>query len=196
MRNLFSRGEFNPGPTGRHRPGATPCGMFRTRSGWIVLTVLNHYWKRFTQDIGKPELARDPRFNPYTTRWDNRDQLEPIIQEWLLTFATREDALKFLIDRHYLAAPVADLSETVAMVKEEGRSALQTANVPGFGEVALPRVPYVFSETKVEFRPVFSLLGQDNRSILSECLGYSQQKLDELQVAGILIEDRHMKKTD
>ena len=33
------------------------------------------------------------------------------------------------------------------------------------------------------------MVGEDNRDILSQYLGYSEQKLDELQAAGILIED-------
>jgi len=195
MQHLFTYGDYNPGPMGRHRPGATPCELFRTRGGWIVLTVLNHYWKQFTKDIGKPELAKDPRFNPFNVRWDNRKELEPIIEEWLQTFPTREAALKFLTDRHYLAAPVMDLRDTVEMIKQEGRGALQNVDVPGYGEIPLPKVPYLFSETTVEFKPVLSLLGQDNRSILKQSLGYSDQKLDELQAAGILIEDTQMAKS-
>ncbi|HZY58138.1 MAG TPA: CoA transferase [Candidatus Binataceae bacterium] len=195
MQHMFTHGDHNPGPTGRHRPGATPCGLFKTRDGWIVLTVLNHYWKRFTRDIGKPELAKDPRFNPYYVRWDNRKELEPIIEEWLQSFGSRDEALKFLVDHHYLAAPVMDLRQTVEMIKQEGRGVLQNVEVPGYGEISLPRVPYLFSETKVEFKPILSLLGQDNRAILGESLGYNQQKLDELYAAGILIDDSEMPQT-
>jgi len=98
-------------------------------------------------------------------------------------------ALKFLLDRHYLAAPVLDLRQTVELIKREGRGALQNLNVPGYGEIPVPKVPYLFSETKVEFQPILSMVGEDNRDILSQYLGYSEQKLDELQAAGILIED-------
>jgi crotonobetainyl-CoA:carnitine CoA-transferase CaiB-like acyl-CoA transferase len=192
MQNVFTYGDYNPGPTGRHRPGATPCGLFRTRDGWIVLTVLNHHWKRFTREIGKPELGKDPRFNPFTARWENRKELEPIIEEWLLSFGTRDEVLKFLVDHHYLAAPVMDLSGAVEMIKKEGRGALQKLDVPGYGEIFLPKVPYLFSETKVEFQPILSLLGVDNRSILGERLGYGKEKLDELYAAGILIEDAEL----
>jgi CoA:oxalate CoA-transferase len=189
MQNRFTYGDYNPGPTGRHRPGATPCGLFRTRDGWVVLTVLNHHWKRFTREIGKPELGRDARFNPYYVRWENRRELEPIIEEWLQTFATRDEAVKWATDHHYLAAPVMDLNQTVDLIKQEGRGAVQNVEVPGYGEVALPKVPYLYSETKVEFKPILSLLGADNRSILREYLGYNQQKLDKLYDAGILIDD-------
>ena len=165
MQNLFTYGDYNPGPTGRHRPGATPCGLFRTPGGWIVLTVLNHQWERFTHDIGKPELLRDERFNPYQARWDNRRQLESIIEEWLQSLGTREEALNFLLQKHYLAAPVLDLSETVDLIKREGRGALQVVNIPGYGQISLPKAPYLFSDTKVEFKPILSMLGEHNREV-------------------------------
>src|SRR5215813_8649777 len=192
MQHLFTYGDYNPGPTGRHRPGATPCGLFQTRDGWIVFTVLNHQWERFAKDIGKPELLTDERFNPYSARWDNRHLLEPIIEEWFRSLGGREEVLKFLLDRHYLAAPVLDLRQTVDLIKREGRGALQNLNVPGYGDIPVPKVPYLFSETKVEFQPILSMVGEDNRDILSHYLGYSEQKLDDLQAAGILIEDREL----
>ena len=119
--------------------------------------------------------------------------LEPIIEEWFQSLGSREDVLKFLLERHYLAAPVLDLRQTVELIKGEGRGALQNLNVPGYGEIPMPKVPYLFSETKVEFQPILSMLGEDNRDILSQYLGYSEQKLDELQGAGILIEDSELR---
>jgi crotonobetainyl-CoA:carnitine CoA-transferase CaiB-like acyl-CoA transferase len=100
--------------------------------------------------------------------------------------------LKFLLDRHYLAAPVLDLRQTVDLIKGEGRGALQPLNVPGYGDIPLPKVPYVFSDTKVAFPPILSMVGEDNREILSHDLGYSEQQLDALQAAGILIEDAEL----
>jgi len=191
---LFTYGDYNPGPTGRHRPGATPCGLFRTRDGWIILTILNHQWERFANDMDKPELLTDARFNPYTARWDNRHALEVIVEDWLRSLGGRDDVLKFLLDRHYLAAPVQDLRETVEMIKREGRGALQNLNVPGYGDIPLPKVPYLFSETTVEFQPIMSMVGEDNRDVLRDFLGYSEQKLNELQASGILIEDHELAK--
>jgi crotonobetainyl-CoA:carnitine CoA-transferase CaiB-like acyl-CoA transferase len=156
------------------------------------LTVLNHQWERFAQDMGKPELLTDERFNPYTARWENRHALEPIIENWLRSLGSRDEVLKFLLDRHYLAAPVQDLRQTVELIKREGRGALQNLTVPGYGDIPLPKVPYVFSDTKVEFPPLLSMVGEDNREILSHYLGYSEEKLDALQAAGILIEDAEL----
>jgi crotonobetainyl-CoA:carnitine CoA-transferase CaiB-like acyl-CoA transferase len=192
MQHLFTYGDYDPGPTERHRPGATPCGLFRTRDGWIVLTVLNHQWECFAQDIGKPELLTDERFNPSSARWENRHALELILEERLRSLGSREEVLKFLLDRHYLAGPVLDLRQTVDLIRGEGRGALQNLHVPGYGDIPLPKVPYVFSETTVEFQPILSMVGEDNREILSHYLGYSEQQLDDLQAAGILIEDAEL----
>jgi CoA:oxalate CoA-transferase len=192
MQNLFTYGDYNPGPTGRHRPGATPCGLFRTRDGWIVFTVLNHQWERLAKDMGKPELLTDARFNPYTARWEHRHELELIIEDWFRSLGSREEVLKFLLDRHYLAAPVLDLRQTVDLIKGEGRGVLQNLNIPGYGDIPLPKVPYLFSDTKVEFQPILSMVGEDNREILSHYLGYSEEKLDDLQAAGILVEDAEL----
>src|SRR5262249_46407419 len=192
MQNLFTYGDYNPGPTGRHRPGATPCGLFQTGHGWIILTVLNHQWERFTRDIGKPELAVDDRFKTYYARWNNPPALAEIIEEWLRSIETRDATVKFLTDRHYLSAPVQDLREAVELIKHEGRGALQTVEVPGYGEIPLPKVPYRFSDTRVEFQPILSLAGEDNRQILREYLGYGDQRLDELEAAGILVEDSEL----
>ena len=149
MQHLFTYGDYNPGPTGRHRPGATPCGLFQTRDGWIVLTVLNHNWKRFTKDIGKPELVTDPRFNPYYVRWDNRKQLEPIIEEWFQSFASREEALKFLLDRHYLAAPVMDLRADGRDDQTGGaRGAAKRSTFRATGRSHCPRFPTCFPKPR------------------------------------------------
>jgi len=118
--------------------------------------------------------------------------LEPIIEEWFRSLGSREEVLKFLLDRHYLDAPVQDLRQTVELIKGEGRGALQHLNVPGYGDIPLPKVPYLFSDTKVEFPPILSMIGEDNRDILSLYLGYSEQQLDDLQATGILIEDAEL----
>ena len=36
------------------------------------------------------------------------------------------------------------------------------------------------------------MAGEDNRQILREYLGYSEQRLDELESAGILVEDSEL----
>jgi crotonobetainyl-CoA:carnitine CoA-transferase CaiB-like acyl-CoA transferase len=128
--------------------GATPCGLFQTRDGWIVFTVLNHQWERFAKDIGKPELLTDERFTPYSARWDNRHLLEPIIEEWFRSLGSREEVLEFLLDRHYLAAPVLDLRQTVELIKREGRGAL-----------SLPRRTATHPHPGRRFRPTSHLLG-------------------------------------
>ncbi len=129
-----------------------------------MLTVLNHHWKRFARDIGKPELGKDPRYNPYYVRWDNRKELEPIIEEWLLSFGSRDEAIKFLVDRHYMAAPVMDLRETVEMIEPEGRGVLQNVRGSGLWRnlTAQGSLPVFGDQGPIQTNPVAARAGQSD----------------------------------
>ena len=56
--------------------------------------------------------------------------------------------------------------------------------------MTLPKAPFHYSETPVEITPQFSLLGQDNESVLGKYLGYSPQRVAELTTGGMLGEDK------
>ena len=59
MQYVFTNGESIAFPTGAHRPGSMPCGMFRARDGYIVFTILQPQdWEWFITHIGHPEMAK------------------------------------------------------------------------------------------------------------------------------------------
>jgi crotonobetainyl-CoA:carnitine CoA-transferase CaiB-like acyl-CoA transferase len=66
---------------------------------------------------------------------------------------------------------------------------LQRLEVPGFGQVPLPRTPFHFSETPVEIPNHLALLGQDNESVLGDYLSYSKDKVEKLTGRGLLVRD-------
>jgi CoA:oxalate CoA-transferase len=67
MQYIFTNGEVITFPTGAHRPGSMPCGMFRASDGYIVFTILQpRDWEWFIARIGYPEMATD-------ARWDHPD---------------------------------------------------------------------------------------------------------------------------
>src|SRR5579859_457062 len=58
-----SHGEMKPKRTGLHYPALCPAGMFKGRTGYIfVFAWLDHHWAKLCEMMGRPELARDPRF--------------------------------------------------------------------------------------------------------------------------------------
>ncbi len=68
---------------GNRHPATIPSGPYRTKDGkWLVLAVGSDNCVRiFTQLIGRPELAEDPRFATPMARRTYREDIEVITQE-------------------------------------------------------------------------------------------------------------------
>ncbi len=96
-RYIISNGADNPMRTGAHLGGPTPCGIFKARDGYMIITVLAHHWENFANTIGKPELLTDPRFTPLAERAKHMPELNAIIEEGRLqSFPSRDEPLKIL----------------------------------------------------------------------------------------------------
>ena len=103
-----------------------------------------------------------------------------IIEEWLQTFPTRDEPIRLLQQNHFISAPVLDLPGVLNHPQMKARNTMQTVNVPGFGDIPLPKAPFHFSETPVEITPELSLLGQDNARVLGKYLGYTAEQVAQL----------------
>ena len=180
----------NPGPCGPHRDEATPCGIFKATGGFAIVVVLAHQWEGFCKLIGKPEMITNPRYATQDARNKNKLETVAIIEEWLQTFPNRDEPIKLLQEHHFISAPVLDLPGVINHPQMQARGIMQPMNVPGFGKMALPKAPFHYSETPVEITDQFSLLGEDNETVLGKYLDYAPQRVAELTLAGLLGEDR------
>src|SRR5438034_1047807 len=63
------------------RPDRTPsCAG---DDAWVSIAVGNQTeWEALCRTVGRPELAADPRFCAPGVRWQNQDQLRPVIEAW------------------------------------------------------------------------------------------------------------------
>ncbi|HEV3110078.1 MAG TPA: CoA transferase [Candidatus Binataceae bacterium] len=186
-RYIISNGADNPMRTGSHLSGPTPCGIFKARDGYMIITVLIHQWENFANTIGKPELLTDPRFNPPTERAKHMPELIAIIEQWLQSFPTRDEPLKLLAEHRVLSAPVLDIGEAMNHPQMKARGVMQPVDHPGVGPIPLPRAPFHVSGASVEIRARTPYLGEHNETVLARYLGYSTEKVAELTRAGVLI---------
>jgi len=186
-RYIISKGADNPMRTGSHLGGPTPCGIFKARDGYMIITVLAHHWENFVNTIGKPELLSDPRFTPLAERAKHMGELNAIIEEWLQSFPTRDEPLKILADHRILSAPVLDIGEAMNHPQMKSRGVMQQVDHPGVGPIPLPRAPFVVSGSSVDIRARTAFFGEHNEAVLSRYLGYSREKVAQLTRAGVLI---------
>ncbi len=77
-------------PRGAH-PSITPSQLQKTKDGWIFIMCQNpKFWELLTVGLGRPELARDPRFIDIPARLSNRDALIKVLDEAFMTKTTAE----------------------------------------------------------------------------------------------------------
>jgi crotonobetainyl-CoA:carnitine CoA-transferase CaiB-like acyl-CoA transferase len=189
VEHLASHGTVKPERMGSHHPSTSPCGIFAARDGYVVITALIHQWEHFVKTIGKLELLDDPRFNPTSRRLENRLELVPIIEDWLKSFAGRDEALKILNANHILAAPVLDIAQAIEQPQFKQRGAIRNIEHPALGNLQLPVTPLLFSESATEIQGPAPMVGEHNLSVLTGYLGYSNEQVEELTRQGILVRE-------
>jgi crotonobetainyl-CoA:carnitine CoA-transferase CaiB-like acyl-CoA transferase len=167
-------------PRGSH-PSATPVQLFPTRDGWIfIMCMTDKFWGNLLAEIGREELASDPRFATMSARRENRDALTAVLDE---VFCRETTELWLQRLRHQLpAAPVLTLPQ--ALENPFARSigmlrGLPHPDMPAFRALANP---IKLDGQRLPQRPA-PALGADTDEIL-RTIGYDEVALAALRAAG------------
>jgi crotonobetainyl-CoA:carnitine CoA-transferase CaiB-like acyl-CoA transferase len=135
--------------------------------------------------MGKPELADDPRFAHNQERVINSDQVYALIQDWFDS-VSEEEALRRLEQYRVAAAPLLSVPEAMRHPHLIQRGMITTINDQIIGQLELPGSPLHFSEFPEPIEGPAPLLGEHNLEILREYLGYTPEKVKELESEGVL----------
>jgi crotonobetainyl-CoA:carnitine CoA-transferase CaiB-like acyl-CoA transferase len=173
-----------PQRTGNIHPNLCPYSQFHTRTKPIFVGVGNdRQFQRFSAEIGRPELAQDPRFRTNADRVENRDALHVVIETALgavdgAAIATR------LLDRGVPCGVVEDVPDVMNHPHTAHRGMIRTlGDYRGvFNAISLSRTPPDLRRAPPRF-------GADNRDVLTEA-GYSAAEIDALVAEGTVCMDR------
>lgn len=178
-------GQEPPPRTGATHATIAPYGPFTAGDGRQVMLGLQNEreWASFCNDVlGRPELARDPRFDSNSQRSANRHELSGII-EASFSQISAEDLLVCL-DRAGIANAainsVADLWNHPQLAARDRWRQVETPVGP-VPALLLPGLPSS-AEPRMDAVPA---LGAHSANILRE-LGYDDEQVDALQRAGVV----------
>jgi formyl-CoA transferase len=135
--------------------------------------------------LGADTLGSDERFLTNPNRVVNRDQLIPLLEE---TFnrKTRDEWLDILAGAGVPAAPVYSMHEVFSDPQVLERGMLLRTRHPTAGEISQIGVPMKFSKTPAEIRLPPPKLGIDTSAVLSELLGYTAERINNLRKKGVI----------
>ncbi|MGA2410812.1 MAG: CaiB/BaiF CoA-transferase family protein [Candidatus Binataceae bacterium] len=182
----LSHGEIHPKRNGSHHFGVAPLGVFNGKGGGIlIMASADHQFPYLCKAMGQPELADDPRFCGTPQRLANVAELKRIIQDW---FDATEDAEVFRLFEEYRVpyAPVLAIEEAMAHPHLRERGIVRKFNDRFLGEFDIPGFPLRFSAYPRHPDLDAPTLGEHNHAVLEEYLGYSAERIAQLEAEGIL----------
>ena len=185
----MTNGKVVPMRTGSHFPAVSPMGVFKARDGYVTIACMINQWPLFTELIGRPEMATDPRFETIEKRIVNREAVTTAVETWLQSFESRDQALAVLDQNHILNSPVLDVPQAMENEQMRSRGALETVTYAGSAPIRVCKTPIRFSNAEVKVTGNPPLIGEHNREVLGALLGLSENQITELTSAGILVEE-------
>lgn len=175
----FISGEV-PQPGGSRHPIAPMVGIFRTRNGYIVL---GPSWPRIARAIGREWMIDDPSFATVEKRFQNKKELEDLIEDGLLQGDT-EDWLELMHAEDISAGPVYTLDQVVNDPQIVHNETITTMDHPVHGQIRCIECPIKMNRIKDEAEQPHlppPALGQHTEEVLRDLLGYSDEQVARLK---------------
>ncbi len=146
-------------------------GLFQTKDGgWIRLAAFGpRALDRIVQHMGV-EL----------------DDISTEMMQEKVADMTRDEVVDLFTGIGLPCAPVYHIDETVVDPHVLARDMFVEVEHPRAGKIKVVNFPVKFSETPGEVKTACPLLGQHNREILSELMGYDDEKIKELMQNGVI----------
>jgi CoA:oxalate CoA-transferase len=178
--------QWRPQRYNRHHPMYCPVGMYELPEGYGFLLVLDRQWTNLCNAMGRPDLIDDPRFTNGRLRAANQDELVPLVQRWLLSFPDNASLVATCLKHRVPLGEVFDPTDAVGHPHFEAREMVRRVPDPVLGEVIVAGYPFKFS-AQPDLPPLVApVLGQHNRDVLREVLGYDDATIDQLTASGVL----------
>jgi formyl-CoA transferase len=172
--------------TGPTLPGIAPSNVYPTRDGQLIIAAnQDSVFRRLVDVMGRPELASDERFVNHQARGKNMAEIDAIIGEW----AQQYDSAELQERLNAGGVPAGLVYQPKDMLDDPhfaARGSIATVKDDRRGELAMPAVVPKLSETPGEIRWTGQALGADTDAVLSEVLGLSAERIEELRAQGII----------
>jgi crotonobetainyl-CoA:carnitine CoA-transferase CaiB-like acyl-CoA transferase len=165
-----------------------PHGCYRCRGydKWISICVTNdEEWKALCEAMGKPELARDERFENRQLRQENQEELDRILVKWTQNRDPYE-IMHRLQGAGVAAAPTLSSEGLYRDPHVRQLGVFMQIEHHARGRTWVIKPPWTFSETPARIERGAPKLGEHTDVICKEILGMPTEEIDELKEEKVL----------
>ena len=162
-------------------------GFFKAKDGKVAIVSLTaRQWKDLTEIIGRPEMAMDPKFSNLIAQIHNHEEAVRLIEEWT-TRRTSQEIISILEGKKIPCG----IAYTSAQVNDDEnlkqREMFRRVHHEKYGDINIPGFPFKFSDASGSIRMPAPGLGEHNRLILEQWLGYTPEEVQALYGKGIIL---------
>ena len=173
------------GRIGNRHPYRAPQGCYPALGDdqWVTISVdSDEQWQAMCREMGREDLASDPRFSGLTGRRRNHDDLDEIISTWT-SGLDRYDVMHRLQAAGIASGPVLTGRDVHFDPHYRSRGFLERVSYPEERNIGVrPFIsrPYKFSRTPLKIRRPAPTFGQDNEHVLKSLLAIDDAGYDQL----------------
>lgn len=176
---------FDPpeGPMGYSRVLTPSRRPYKTTDGFIcLLAYTDIQWVRFWEEVGRPELKDDPRFDSLASRADNIEAVYSLAGEFIATRSTA-DWLEILPRLEIPCGEIVELENIPDDPHLQAVGFFRSETHPTEGEITVPDTPVQFSRTPASIDRLQPKLGEHSAEILREA-GLEDAEIDKMRATG------------
>lgn len=149
---------------------------------FTVAALSEEQWRRLCDVVGLPDVAADDQFDSLENRYNNADELIPLLQG---KFAERPRSywIAALNEQQIPSGPVYSHDDLRREPHVQEMDLLPRLHHPVAGEIQCVGLPVTFHGTPASIRSASPMPGQHSSDILQE-LGYTPEKIQSLYRTG------------
>jgi len=177
-------------PQGNHSDNvpAAPYGCYQCSGAdrWCVIGVFNEIeWENLCNILGRPDWTREEKFSHLSKRKENKEDLDRFLEQWTLQHSPEE--VVNLLQQGGVAAGVVQNAEDLANDPHlRARDFFIPLEHPVLGKTVADASPIKFKENSRDKWKAAPLLGEDNRYVYMELLGFTEGELSSYIEKGII----------
>jgi formyl-CoA transferase len=165
-------------------PGTTYACAPGGPNDYVIVLAQPQMWPALVKVLGRPDLADDPRFKAAEARWENRAELNAIVEEWTGQ-RSKHEVMRLLGDAGVPCGACQDTGEVLADPHLKARDMIVDIDYPTRGTYQTVGCPVKLSDSPAQItRP--PLLGEHTATLLSELCGVGRDEVTRLRDDGVV----------
>jgi crotonobetainyl-CoA:carnitine CoA-transferase CaiB-like acyl-CoA transferase len=142
-------------------------------------------WETLCNILGRPDWTQEERFSDLSRRKENKQDLDRFVEQWTLQHSPEE--VVNLLQQGGVAAGVVQNAEDLANDPHlAARDFFVPLEHPVLGKIVADASPIKFKKNSRDRWSAAPLLGEDNRYVYTELLGFTEGELSSYIEKGII----------